>query len=126
MLSLTLLTERYAVCRMDKDACIPTDVLRRADFISITRTTEELSIVCTENTIPDCIEVQKGMRAFKIEGPLSFSLKGILASLLNPLSESGIAVFAISTYDTDYILVKEEDLPHAMDVLGKICTVRNS
>jgi hypothetical protein len=109
---------------MNKDASIPVSILNGANFISITRTTEELSIVCTENAVSDCVKVQKGMRAFKIEGPLSFTLKGILASLLNPLSEQGISVFAISTYDTDYLLVQEEDLISAMYVLKEICTIK--
>jgi hypothetical protein len=109
---------------MDKDACIPGSILNSAEFISVTRTAEELSIVCTENTISDCVKIQKEMRAFKIEGPLSFTLKGILVSLLNPLSERGISVFAISTYDTDYLLIQEEDLLSAIDVLQGVCSIK--
>ncbi|UCB46764.1 MAG: ACT domain-containing protein [Spirochaetota bacterium] len=124
MLSLILLPDRYEVCRLDKDESIPASLLNKADFISVTRTAEELSIVCTENTVSDCTKVQKGMRAFKIEGPLSFTLTGVLASLINPLSEQGISVFAISTYDTDYLLVQEEDLLSAIDVLQGVCTIK--
>jgi hypothetical protein len=124
MLHITLLPERYEVCRMDKDASIPDSILNSADFISVTRTAQELSIVCTENTVSDCIKVQKDMRAFKIEGPLRFTLKGVLVSLLNPLSERGISVFAISTYDTDYLLVQEEDLLSAIEVLQGVCNIK--
>jgi hypothetical protein len=126
VLSLTLLPKKYEVCRMDKDASIPGSILNKADFISVTRTAEELSIVCAENTVSDCVKAQRGMRAFKIEGPLSFDLKGILASLLNPLSEKSISVFAISTYDTDYLLVQEEDLLSAIDVLQGVCTIKEA
>ena len=124
MLSLILLPDRYEVCRLDKDESIPASLLNKADFISVTRTAEELSIVCTENTVSNCTKVQKGMRAFKIVGPLSFSLTGVLASLINPLSEQGISVFAISTYDTDYLLVQEEDLLSAIAVLQGVCTIK--
>lgn len=86
-------------------------------FFSITRTLEELSVVCAEQVIPEGITSEKGWRCLKVHGPLDFSLTGILSSLLHPLAKANISVFALSTYDTDYLLVKEADLERAKVVL---------
>ncbi len=86
-------------------------------FVSITRTSEELSIVCPQRQVPAKIRRQEGWRAMKVKGPLDFSLTGILSSLATPLAQEGVSVFAISTYDTDYLLVKEKDLERAIGVL---------
>jgi len=86
-------------------------------FYSITRTTEELSVVCPELAIPDEIVSEKGWRCLKIHGPLDFSLIGILSSLTIPLTKAGISIFAISTYDTDYLLVQETELEKAKAAL---------
>jgi len=117
-LTLSILPDRFAVCRLDSNYPIPLWVLKSKEFFSITRTDEELSIVCFEDSVPYDVKAEKGWRAFKVEGPLDFSLSGILSSLINPLARKEISIFAISTYDTDYILVKEEQLAEAKDVLG--------
>ncbi len=121
--SLSILPQKLAVCRLNKDARIPSWV-ENDDYFSITKTNNELSIVCPENQVPDDIEAEKDWRAFKVEGPLDFSLTGILASLANPLAEAKISIFAISTYDTDYLLVKEDKLNEAVKVLSNFCNIQ--
>ena len=89
------------------------------DFYFIGRTDEELSLVCrTEHTPSGTLEREDGWRGFRIEGTLDFSLIGILSKLSAILAENGIGIFAVSTYNTDYILVKEDNLPLAMDALS--------
>ena len=115
-LSLLVLPERLAVCRLAPDAPLPTPAARTC-FWSVTRTKEELSVVLPEVMAPSNCQVEAGWRCFKVVGPLDFDLTGILASLTTSLAEAGIPIFAISTYDTDYILVKEENLERAAQTL---------
>ena len=123
-LSLSILPQKLAVCRLDKDARIPTWV--EGDiFFSITKTDDELSIVCSENRVPTGIKVEKNWRALKVEGPLDFSLTGILASLANPLAQVAISIFAVSTFDTDYLLVKSDKLDEAVKVLSSFCSIKS-
>lgn len=122
MLTLSLMPTRLAVCQLDASSDIPKWGLEEA-FFSITRTQEELSIVCSEAKVPSSIKAEKGWRCFKVEGPLAFELTGILSSLAQPLAEAKISIFAISTFDTDYILVKEDNLQRAIEVLGKFCQI---
>jgi hypothetical protein len=81
------------------------------------RTTEELSVVCEQKHVPPAAICDKGWRCLKVEGPLDLALTGVLAALTVPLAHAGIAVFALSTYDTDYVLVKAGDLDRAIRVL---------
>lgn len=118
ILTMKLLKEKYGVCRLNKTELIPEWALN-SDFFSITKTLDELSIVCFEDNIPNDIKCEKDWRALKIEGPLDFSLIGILASISTILAQKGISIFAISTYDTDYILVKNKDIDNAIDSLIK-------
>ena len=116
---ITVLTDRFAVCSMDSNYPIPLWVLKSRDFYSITRTEEELSIVCFEASVPPDIRAEKGWKALKIEGSFDFNTSGILNSLLKPLAEADISVFVVSTFTTDYVLVKEEALPEAKKVLSE-------
>jgi hypothetical protein len=111
-LTLSVLPERLAVCRLAPDAPVP-ERLARARFWSVTRTDEELSIVLPEELVSADWQAETGWRCLKVLGPLDFSLTGILASLAGSLAEAGVSIFAMSTYDTDYILVKEGDLEQA-------------
>jgi len=86
-------------------------------LFSVTRTAEELSVVCPESAVSEDIRCEKGWRVLKLEGPFEFSEVGVLASLTAPLAEAGIAIFAISTFDTDYVLVKKERLDLAVAAL---------
>ena len=118
ILTMKLLKEKYGVCRLDKNELIP-KWAQNSDFFSITKTCDELSIVCIQDDIPNNILCEKDWRILKIEGPLDFSLIGILASISTILAQNEISVFAISTYDTDYILVKNKDLSNAIQSLIK-------
>ena len=118
ILTMKLLKEKYGVCKLDKHELIP-KWAQNSDFFSITKTCDELSIVCSEDDIPNNIKCEKDWRILKIEGPLDFSLIGILASISTILAQNRISIFAISTYDTDYILVKNKDIHNATDALIK-------
>jgi hypothetical protein len=97
----------YAIVRLTPDAPVP-EWATRGDFTSITRTTDELSIVCPADKLPAKANSPEHWICLKVEGPFPFSLTGVLLSFIEPLSDKGIPIFAISTYDTDYVLVQEE------------------
>ena len=115
-LTLSLLSGSFGICRLEPEATIP-DWANAGDFMSITRTSDELSIVCAGANVPEGVKADCGWRCFKVEGPLDLSLTGVLASLVSPLAEARINIFAISTFDTDYLLVKEEKISRATEVL---------
>ncbi len=117
-LTLTVLPGRWTVCRLDPQAAVP-DWALSGDFFSITRTTDELSIVCGEVGVPEGVLCERGWAGLKVEGPLAFSLTGVLASLAQPLAEAAISIFVVSTYDTDYLLVKARDLDSAVADLAE-------
>ena len=119
-LVLNLLKTKLAVIRLPPTKSIPSALLssKYTSFLSITKTTDELSIVCSEEIMNNDTtaitndadaKVENGWVAFKVQGPLDFAWTGILSSLANPLAENGISIFAISTFDTDYILVKDDN-----------------
>jgi hypothetical protein len=115
-LTLQVLSETYAVCRLAPTAPIPSWA-RGGGFFSITRTPDELSIVCSEAYVPEGIKVERRWRVLRVDGTLDFSLVGILASLTAPLAQAGVSIFALSTYDTDYLLVKVEAFEQAVATL---------
>jgi hypothetical protein len=117
-LTLSILPDTFAVCRLKKDAAIPAWATN-GTFISITRTADELSIVCPESNVPEGIQCESDWRCIKIEGPLDFALTGILVSIAAPLAHVGISIFAISTYDTDYLMVRRESLDRAILALER-------
>lgn len=112
-MQLTLLAGRFAVCRLAAEAAVPPWAWH-GDLAAVTRTPEELSIVCEETTVPAEVQAERGWAALRVAGSLDFSLTGILARLTQPLAEAGVSVFALSTYDTDYLLVRAADLPQAV------------
>ena len=85
--------------------------------MSVTRTAEELSVVCEQAGVPANIQAERDWRALRIKGTLDFSLTGILANIAFPLANAGISIFAVSTFDTDYVLVKAERLGEAVSAL---------
>jgi hypothetical protein len=115
-MSLIVLEESFAICKLAGDATIP-PWATASDFFSITRTAEELSIVCRQDAVPDDLPSERGWRWLRVAGTMPFSVIGVLASLTAPLAEAGISIFAISTFDTDYLLVRENDLAAAVDAL---------
>lgn len=86
-------------------------------LLSITYTREELSVVVEQSRVPASVTSQRGFRALRVAGPLEFDQVGVLASLAKPLADAGISIFAISTYDTDYILVRQAELGNAVKAL---------
>ena len=115
-LSLAILSDLFAVCKLRAGENIPSWSLP-GSFCSLTRTPDELSIVCSQELVPEWVQAVKGWRSLKVEGKLDFTLVGILSSLTSSLAHVGIVVFVISTYDTDYIFVKEGDLDRAVAAL---------
>lgn len=114
-LTLTLLGQPLAVCRLDPMATVPTWVA--GDLVSITRTTDELSIVCAADAVPLGTVVEGPFRALAVAGPLAFELTGVLASLAVPLADAGVPVFVISTFDTDLVLVPADRVAAAVDAI---------
>jgi hypothetical protein len=118
-MNLTVLPERLAVCRLAASARVPSWALELHEaFSSITRTPDELSIVCPEEAVPPEVEVEGGWRALKVPGPIAFDQIGVLAGIAAPLAAAGVSIFALSTYDTDYVLVPERDLERALAALA--------
>ncbi len=116
MLTLFLSPNEMIVARLPANAPIP-DWAALSSCYSITRTPDELSILAPAADIPDDVLAERGWRCLQVAGPLDFALVGVLASLLAPLQRAGVSVFVLSTYDTDYLLVKEKQLARAMSAL---------
>jgi uncharacterized protein len=114
---LSVLPESFAIVRLAADAAIPPWAAAR-DFFSVTRTSEELSVVCPMNQVPVGVKAEPGWRALKVQGPFALSEIGVLAALAAPLAVAKISLFAISTFDTDYLLVSEKNLPVATAALN--------
>lgn len=117
-LSLILLRDRFAVCQLDAADAIP-GWASAGSFLSITRTNEELSIVCEDAQVPEGTKCERGWRCLRVAGKMEFSVTGVLASLVAPLAEARISVFAIATFDTDYLLLKERDLALALEAFRR-------
>jgi hypothetical protein len=115
-LTLSLLTGEYAVCKLESGHDIP-EWVTRDGFWSVTKTQNELSIVCSEDQVPEDVKAESGWRILEVEGPLDFSMTGVLDSLTRPLADSKISVFVLSTYLTDYLLIRSKDLKPAIEVL---------
>ena len=116
-LTLSILEGRFAICRLKASAEAPRLSLNE-DLFSITRTRDELSIVCSEEGAPEGERCEKGWQCLKVEGPLDFSMTGVMASLAVPLAQAGVSIFTVSTFDTDYLLVKETDIERAVLALS--------
>jgi enamine deaminase RidA (YjgF/YER057c/UK114 family) len=124
-MDLTVLPEPLAICRLPASARIPSWALEEHESLSaITRAPGELSIVCPEEAVPPDVQYEGGWRALQVPGPIPFETTGVLASIAQPLAAAGISIFAISTYDTDYVLVKEPE--RALAVLGAQAPARIS
>jgi uncharacterized protein len=110
----------YAVCRLPANAALPAWAAKA--FTSVTRTTDELSIVCEERRIPEDVfgiefQLERGWTLLKLHGPFPLDAIGVLASVAKPLAEAAISLFAISTFETDYILVKRVHAKEAIAAL---------
>ncbi len=118
-LTLKVLPGKYAVCRLDPNGHLPHWALLGDDFISLTRTRDELSIACLQENVPEDTRAERGWRCVKVAGYFDFSLAGVHVSLAIPLAEANISILAIATYETDHLLIQEKDLERALTVLEK-------
>ena len=118
MLDLVLLPDDYAVCRLDADAPLPTGLDAGHGVVSVTWTPSEISIICTADQAPAGGVVNVPWRCLRVNGPVNLALTGILASLVNPLAEARVNIFAFSTHDTDYVLVPAVRVGEALAALS--------
>jgi hypothetical protein len=115
-ISLRILPDLMAICRFDPAATVPKWV-DEPGFYSVTRTPEELSVVCSAERVPPGAESETGWRCLQLLGSFNFSEVGIISSLTQPLAASGVSVFVISSFTTDYLMIKEKDLSKAIGAL---------
>jgi hypothetical protein len=113
---LTLLPLPLAISRLPPGSAIPS--WPAGPFVSISRTADELSIVCAEESLPDNVQSERGWRCLKLEGPIPFETIGVAAAITKALADARISVFFVSTYDTDYVLVRAESLDSAVAALA--------
>ncbi len=108
---------RYAICRLGPATPLP-DWASGERLLSITRTAAELSIVCPEERVPEGMSCDRGWRVLEVQGPFDLAITGVVASIAGPLAAAGISLFVVSTYDTDYVLVKDAALREAVSALA--------
>jgi|SRR6478609_1020361 hypothetical protein len=116
-MKLLLQEDRFAICQLPAEAAIPRWAAQAPGVVATVRSREELSVVCREDVVPLDVRQERGWCALMVQGPLSLELTGVLASVANPLALAGISIFAISTFHTDYVLVKEDKMAAALTVL---------
>ena len=116
-LRYTVFPGSFAVLRLEPDADVPVNLLT-PPFHSVTRTPRELSVVCPEGVLPAGSRAETGWALLALAGPFPFEMVGVLALVLEPLAAAGVSIFALSTFDTDYVLVKRERLADAIDALA--------
>ena len=115
-LTLILFPQRMAVSKMEPGSKIP-DWVEDNHFLSLTYTQDEMSIVCEEKSMPDELLAERGWRLLQVQGPLEFSMVGVLANICTTLAKAGVSAFVVSTFETDYILVKEDVMLQATNAL---------
>ena len=115
-MQLYALDELYAIVRLEPDAPFP-EWARSGHFWSVTRSDSELSVVCSQDAVPAGTSAERGFVAFEVAGPLDFSLTGVVSSLVAPLADAAISIFVLSTFETDYLLVRERDHERAVEAL---------
>lgn len=113
-----VLAAKYAICGLAPDGPIPQWALRPAKFVSITRTSDELSIVCPQEFVPSGVEAAIGWVCLQLAGPFPMTQTGILTSFVGPLSGREIPIFVVATFDTDYVLIPESRWSTALEILG--------
>lgn len=118
-LPLELLPDTLAICRLEPEAPLPAWAAQPTRILTVSRTSEELSITTLQSAVPAGVSSERSYRALRVRGPLPLDLIGILAAIADPLAAAGLSIFAISTYDTDYVLVKAGDLEAALAALQR-------
>jgi len=119
-LSLRLLSQTFAIVRLPVGAGLPWWAAASEGLLSFTRAPDETSLVCEAARVPSDTQAERGFRALRIVGTLPFEETGILVSLANPLAHAGIPIFVNSTFDTDYLLIRENDVDRAIEVLREV------
>ena len=115
-----MLSETFTIHKLSPDASIPEEILK-SNFYSVSKTENELSLVCSEVVEVQSLQSSNGWKCIKVKGPLDFNLTGILAGISDILAQANISIFAISSFDTDYILVRSQDLSLARTKLSQVC-----
>jgi hypothetical protein len=111
--------DTLAICRLPAKSALPSWASREGSFLTISRTREELSVTTVQSAVPADARCERDYRAVRVRGPLATDLVGILLSMAEPLADAGVSIFPISTYDTDYVLVRSRDLQRALDALRR-------
>ena len=117
IMKLTVLDGEFTVWKLPPGERIPQRPENRERFWSVTCTREEISVISSPEDVPENAEAEPGWKILEVEGPLDFSMTGVLASLVSPLAEYGIPIFVASTFDTDYLLIAFENLPDTISAL---------
>lgn len=118
-MKVSILEGKYSVCRFSPSESVCETQFSGGAFTSVTRTTTEISVVCETECVRVSCKEEKGWSLLMVEGPLDFGMIGVLSSISAPLAAAGISIFVLSTFDTDYILLKESVLDHAVEVMRK-------
>ncbi len=116
-LALAILPESFGICRLHPRARLPRWIFRSSSFYTVTRTHHELSIVAREDLIPQRFPCERDWRCLQVIGPLDFALVGVVASLALPLARAGVSIFTVSSFDTDYLLVRAKNFDKAVAAL---------
>ncbi|HEX5387123.1 MAG TPA: ACT domain-containing protein [Gemmatimonadales bacterium] len=116
-LSLEMLPDVLAICRLAPDAAVPSWAAQASRFITISRTPEELSITTVQDLVPPEVRSERNYRALRVRGTLPLDLIGVLAAIAVPLADAGLSIFAISTFETDYVLIRADDMEAAVRAL---------
>ncbi len=120
-MTLVRVPGRFAVARLAPEAPLPS--WPRGALVSISRTADELSIVCDEEALPDGVYARRDFAAVRVAGTIDFAVVGVLAALTRALAEAGVSVFAVSTFDTDYLLMATSDWPRARAALSSVAVL---
>jgi len=115
-LTLSVVHGLFAIVKLSPESAIP-DWATGNEFFSVTRNAEELSLVVSESNLPSSLDASRGWRLFKVHGPFAFTEVGVVAALASPLARIGVGIFVISTFDTDYLLIQQEEIPAAIEAL---------
>jgi uncharacterized protein len=116
-LTLVLFDGCLAVCRLPPNSAVPSWAFGRSPLNSVTRSEKELSVICAETAVPAGVRCERGWRVMKVENPLNFAQTGILVALADPLADAGVSIFTVSTFDSQYLMVKEASIELALKIL---------
>ena len=117
-LEFSVLAEQFVIVRLPRETALPSWATQ-GEFFSVTRTADELSLVCAAQYVPENMRGQGRWRALKVHGPFALTEVGVLASLAAPLADAQISLFTVSTFDTDYLLINAMQLGEAMETLRR-------